>query len=593
LLLIAGIAAPARGQSLRQKINIGRRLEQQGDNAAAEELYRDLYFRERGNHTVFLLLKNVYIKQNKYDEALALVEARLKKKPHDAVLQVDRGQLLYQSGKREEAFKQWDTILASGSHNQAVYLRLANALLQEKLIEKAIKVFSRGRGIIKKPDVFAFNLANIYAGRYEFKAATRELLRYLAAHPRQDKIIESQLLRYLKSASRVEDITRTLKKEAERKNANPIFYKVLSSLYLAGDLEGAALKAARLWDDSLPENKNGTGLYQFSKRALTSGQASLALETSSLILKNYPDFRSKGGLLLHRATCFEALQKFGEATEDYVKIITDFPTNPNRKEAMLHLARLQHEQLWRLQLAEKTCRNLIDDYPQSGAALQARLRLGSLLLAEGRAANAATAFSELKNLRRSNPNAAWVEALVQEARSYFLQLKFAEAEKTLAELSRGELGTAALYAPALNNGLELKLFITTFRQSSPKGLAAFAMADLQAEQRKYKQAVDSLNAYLAINEDEKIKPEILRFKAGLLIKAGEEKAALKVFAKAIDEGAEKGCLGDLLWEAAELARHLHKNDLALLYYERILTDLPGSIYTDRVRQELRKLEDRK
>lgn len=219
--------------------------------------------------------------------------------------------------------------------------------------------------------------------------------------------------------------------------------------------------------------------------------------------------------------------------------------------------------------------------------------LGKLLLSEGKTASADTVFSKLPLQYKNKMDQAWIEAIAMQARTRFYRHQFTGAVEALTELTENQLNQTALQAPALNDALELKLFISKYREKSAAGLAAFATASLLEYRRFYQEAVDTLDLFLNSSADSLFLPEAYALKAGLLVKAGRDRQALEMLKRVTTKYSNHSITDNLLYTAAEIAMRLKKFKDAVRYYETILVSHPGSLFTDRARQQIRKIEDEK
>ena len=69
-------------------------------------------------------------------------------------------------------------------------------LLQRRAFDKAIDYFRRGKAVSPNPELYSYDLANIYSLTMQFKEAAEEYCFILSVQPTQLSAVENRILSY-------------------------------------------------------------------------------------------------------------------------------------------------------------------------------------------------------------------------------------------------------------------------------------------------------------------------------------------------------------------------------------------------------------
>ena len=178
------------------------------------------------------------------------------------------------------------------------------------------------------------------------------------------------------------------------------------------------------------------------------------------------------------------------------------------------------------------------------------------------------------------------EARFKVARTSYFKGDFQWAQNQLKVLKSS---TSQLIA---NDALELSLKISnnSDKDSLNEGLKKFAKADLLGFQKKYKEAIDTLETVLYQFKGQNIEDDALFKQAQLYSKIGNFTAAENNLLTILDHHQESLFTDDALFNLAQLyEQHLGNPARAKEMYEKIIFDFPSSIYLVPARKAFRKL----
>lgn len=178
------------------------------------------------------------------------------------------------------------------------------------------------------------------------------------------------------------------------------------------------------------------------------------------------------------------------------------------------------------------------------------------------------------------------EARFKVARTSYFKGDFEWAQNQLNVLKSS---TSQLIA---NDALDLSLKISNNleKDSVNQGLQLFAKAELLAFQRKYEQAVDTLNYVLKEYKGRGIEDDALYSLSGYYIELEDYEAAENNLLSILDYHPESLLYDDAIFALGKLYRdHLNQTEKAKSMFERIIFEFPSSIYLVDARAAFRKL----
>ena len=126
-------------------LRLAQAFEQQQEYERALQLYSELFVKDTSNYVYFDALRRMFIQLKRYDDAIALSMRRLRFTPFDFTLQSNIGSLFSMAGKEQKADSVWNLILQSANKNQMFFRAVANEQANQRLFDKAIATYLRGR----------------------------------------------------------------------------------------------------------------------------------------------------------------------------------------------------------------------------------------------------------------------------------------------------------------------------------------------------------------------------------------------------------------------------------------------------------------
>ena len=175
---------------------LAQSFEQAGDYDKAIMIFEEIYSVQPQNYLVFESLNRVYIQSKKYESSVKIVETRIKNNPQDVNLFGMLGTTYYLMGNESKAFDAWEEGIKTQPENHMSYRIMANHAIQRRAFEKAIDYLKRGKSVSQNPELYSYDLANIYSLTMQYKEAAEEYCYLLGIQPTQISAVENRILAY-------------------------------------------------------------------------------------------------------------------------------------------------------------------------------------------------------------------------------------------------------------------------------------------------------------------------------------------------------------------------------------------------------------
>ncbi|RPH33797.1 hypothetical protein EHM92_08105, partial [bacterium] len=264
LLGVLACSALSQTPDATTKFRLAQSLEQAGEIERAASLYRELLTRDPSNFMYFDGVQRTLLALKQYDEAIRLIGTRLNKAPGDLNLRALLGSVLYRAGREKEADDAWDKAITAAPSNPNTYRLVASTMVENRLLDRAVATYRRGREGCNDPMLFTMELAGLLVASMDYKGATLEYLRWLEQNPAQVSFVQNRMALFSwkpEGRGAAIEIVRTATETRE----DIRLYELLGWLYMEGKDVNSAYEVYRTIDRL--SGSNGTGIYAFAERA--------------------------------------------------------------------------------------------------------------------------------------------------------------------------------------------------------------------------------------------------------------------------------------------------------------------------------------
>jgi len=563
-------------------------LEKNGEYSEALQKYKALFEQYPKNGRVFTLYKNLCLKTGKYNRAEEIIRKRLMLFPDDASLKASLASTLYKKGEHEKAFDMWDKILDEGS-GVYVFQIVASSMIQERLLDRAIEVYEKGKRNTGRPEVFYLSIADLYISQLSFSKAGKELSNLLVSYPDFLPFVQSRIDRIPSAASAVNPLIKQGEKAAEKHQKNTALKKYLISLYIKAGLFDKAVKTE--WTIVEVEKKNRENrLYSLAQKLFSKEEYKRVISLIHDIEKKFPDSPYMIKLLFLEAKSLEAYKDYNNASLKYRSIAEMFPKSIYASVSLLREGRILMEKLNNPAKAKEVFNKIVNSYPSSNEAPEARFYLGECELSLGNFKKAEDVFEKLRK-KNLNYDKLWVKCTSLLGRSLFFNGETERSLKVLKELTVKEISPDGLQDPELNDGLDLYIFLSENNKKNPEQTALLGHAKFFNFTGQYEKALSSLDSLISLWPENSVTGYGMLLKSKILFNRGKVKSAVKTLSLLRERFS--GSRFDE--KAAERIGFFYeksgKIDAAVKQYENFLETFPSSLLAGEVRERLRELKE--
>lgn len=589
---------------INNKIMLAQSFEQAGDYDKAIILFEEIYSIQPQNYQVFESLNRVYTQSKKYESSIKLIQDKIKSNPKDINLYGMLGTTYYLMGDESKAYDAWEEGIKTQPENQMSYRIIANHTIQRRAFEKAIDYLKRGKSVSQNPELYSYDLANIYSLTMQYKEAAEEYCTLLEIQPTQVSAIENRILTYSNKPGALEQTIEVF--ENWRRKDNISFNYLLARLYVEAKSFDKAY-SIYLKIDEKQQNK-GLELYNFAQIVFNEGEYQLAAKVYEDIIKKYPDSPYASQSKLGFAKTSEAILeketssanpnwkpiaetvsvdviKAKNVINNYLELTNLFPNSEVAFESLFRIGKIYFTKLNDLDEAQKYFERILRDASLSQFAVESSAQLGRLFLMKGDLQKAKENFGKvIANGRASEENRNY--ANYQTARINLFQGNFEEAKSRLSTVIKNLKDNTA------NDAIELSLLLNT-ASSDSSNLLKFGNAEFLTEQKKFPQASDEYEK-IASNPNAIILSHICKIRqAEVELAMDSLDKSIGLLEKITDE-AEKNIYADkALYLRGKIYHYGKKNyPEAIEIYESLLAKFPNSLYQDDSRNAIIELRNK-
>lgn len=565
-----------------------------GEYEKALILYKDIYQKNPSlyNYNNYL---NSLLALNQFDEAKKLVGKAIKSYPRFIRYQVDLGYVYRLEGNENKANKEYEKLVHDITLNNNNIPMLAQSFLMHDEIDYAILTYQKAKKIAERPDLYAFELAEIYEAKNDFEAMMNEYLLVLKydfnSLERLQGVLQEKLATDRESI-KSETLRRLLLKEVQKQQNQSIYSEML--LWLAiqlKDYETAYIQAKAL---DKRQKEEGVRLITLAEIALEQTKFDIAQQCYNYVIElgeNKPLYiEARLGLL--NTEFLKISHSLSYDKEDLLKTemhfregLSEFGTNKSSASMQIDFAHLLAFYLNKPEEALKLLNNLISlpDINNSDKAL-AKIKLADIYLLNNEPWEATLLYQQVEKDFKHEP-------IGHDAKFRNAKLSFyiGEFEWAQAQLDVLKAATSKLIA---NDAMELSLIIreNIGGDSSYLPLKLFAKADLLFYQNKIAESTALIDSITAQFPSHPVMDDALFKKASILLKLEKIHKADSLLQQ-ITETYSYGLLADdaLFMRARLYDETLNDEKQAMELYKQILSDFPSSVYIVQARKRFREL----
>ncbi len=581
---------------------LAQAFEQSGEFERAVQLYEMLIRKDSLNYPYFDGLRRIYIQLKRYDDAITLSSNRLKKTPADFALQANIGSLFSMEGRGTQADSVWDIVLFSSGNNQLACRTVANEQVNQRLFDKGITTYLRGRKISGDPNLFANELAYLYSFMMDYENATREYVRMLRQNDLQFDFIKSRLVPIVAKNDGLIAAIKIIAEELHLHESIPLL-RIQMWLSMEDNRYGDAFTVAKKIEQLI--NSSGAEMFQFAEQAFHEKAYTIAAQAYQLSVQQSAQIQFTVAAKFGYARCIEELSALGDtafsstiaasqsmletrpsfsgAISLYEKIASDFPFSNLGANSLYRIGWIRYKQLFDLDGALAIFDSVSKITPAGPMIPSVLSTIGDINISRGKLEEAQKKFLAVNASPYANQDQKNT-AQLRLAEIRFFNNNFDSTLLLLQPL------TENLRADESNDALMLQYFITENKFQFVDALKLYAHAEFLARQFKTAEAIRQFSEIVDLYPVAPLADDALLRKAEYSIQLHRYDDALSAYQKLLEN--YKGSIerDKTQFKIGEVYQFfLNNKEKAIKAYEVILEQFPFSLFTEEARKKIRQL----
>lgn len=574
-------AQPIQPQQINTELQKARVYESQNDLANAQRIYKNLYAQYPSRGDIAMRLENIYTRTGQHDKAIALLKQHLKQSPNDITTHLKLGDALFAVGNKEEAFAAWENVLHN-VNSPNPFILVANRYMQNSLYDRATAVYRQGRAVLKMPQIFAKELAELAERQTRYADAVQEYLIFVQQSPQYRTMLEARLREMAQSGDQHKEIFGLLATAVQNDPGNRNNLGLLVEYALPAGFSTQVLHILQN-TPNLPTH-TWTYLARIARYAIDEKKFETAIEAYQTLYADttQPDVRARA--LIGLAYTYHTAQNVQQARQHYRAVIDQFGSRPEADEARFHMARFQRESDNNLKEAQKTLLEILQTNRKNQWRYRAFFELAEVYLQMDQFEQAEKTWTQILAERQSGPDAA--QARFALADLHYYKGDFGTAKVLLNLITMKDMGQNVA------NDAILKLaLIEEGEQKDSEQLKKYAQAEWVRRQQKLEEA------YAAFEKLEKqqtfLQDRILFQQAELLEQQKQYIQAIQHYRKLTQTLTDSPlCPASQMAMAQIYETRLSQYHDAKRAYETLLVNYPLSFEADLARERLRQIQQK-
>ncbi len=593
LVLLLLMPAFADAQSVNDE-QLAVQYFQKGEFELAVMYYERLYEKSR-SPVYYEYYYRCLVALERFKEAEKLAKRQMRRDPGNLTYYVDLGTLFKAMGNENKATQQFVKAIKALTPDHKQITDLANAFIEKNEPDQALACYQKGKKLLKNNYDFNFDIATVMGIKGDYEGMVDVYLdlllkseRYLQGvqtaldrtldlqdNEAQSKLLKDQLLRYIRKYPQ-----------------KTIFSEMLIWLFVQKKQFNAAFIQTKALDKR--EKDEGERVLNLGRLCRSNFEYDIAVKCFRYVIEkgplspNYTPAKMEWLETMH-----QKITKGNYTPEELTSLESSYTSTlkelgKTAKTALL-MRRLAHLKAFYLDHKPEAIALLEHTLKLPGMSrnniAETKLELGDILVLNGQIWDASLYYSQVDHdFKNDMPGH---EAKYRNAKISFYTGNFIWAQ---AQLDILKTSTSKLIS---NDAMDLSLLITDNLNldTTSEAMSMYAKADLLLFQNQFDPSVAIMDSILTAYPGHALSDEIIFQKYRIAHRKQQFEAAARHL-KTILAAHGHDILGDdaafYLGELYQLA--LHDDAKAIEYYEKLLTDYPGSLYVVEARERYRQLK---
>ncbi|MFO7846664.1 MAG: tetratricopeptide repeat protein [Balneolaceae bacterium] len=257
-------------------------------------ILQELHENSPGTYTYFERLIDVLINLKRYDEAIEIAENSVQNGENINRSRIKLAELFHINDEQERAEREWAEVLDENDQNMQIFHNVASSMMDRREYDLAIDVYEHSRDVFSNETLFANEIANAYMQSGDFEKAVLEYYSVIEESPQQMSFVQQRFLRMrddrLYSIASLELEDYLLEMEPDHAAYSQL-YQLLSWLFLETEEYRRALVSARQYESRT--DQPNYSLFSLGNRLRSARQYELAADAYDYYIENIPNLKTR------------------------------------------------------------------------------------------------------------------------------------------------------------------------------------------------------------------------------------------------------------------------------------------------------------
>lgn len=574
-----------------EKVMLAQQYFMNGEYDKAKTIYEKLYQSTSYKDLIYENYVQTLIKLRDYVDAEKIIRKKIKEENNNFSYKLHLGQLLKEKGDPNEAEKIFIDIIRTMPPDAFYINQVANQFYRINDYQLALKTFLNGRKILGNEREFAYELINIYRFLKIKDGLSIELINILDHNPEFLSMAKSNASRVFETNEDYQFLKSQILKKIQKSPQNIELADFLAWTHIQIKEYNMALIQVIALDKRT--NDNGSRVFALAN-ILSENKAFEEAE------KGYNYLIAKGPTQSYYVVSKVSLLKVKQEQllseklnvsgillleKNYEELLNEFGKNSRTLFAVKELAKLKANALNKPQEAELLLEEALKFNGLKAEDIAAiKLDLADVYILNNDPWEASLVLGQIEKSLPNDPLAQ--EAKFKNAKLSFYNGNFKWAK---AQLDVLKASTSQLIA---NDALDLSLLIqdNTRQDTLGEALKIYARAEFLRTQNQYAQAVSTLDSIEIIFPNNELADDILLSKARIYTSQNQTNEAILAYEAIVNNHPQSIWVDDALYSLGIMYEDTLKNkDKAVVYYQKLIEDFPGSLFVIDARKRFRNL----
>nr|WP_067060984.1 tetratricopeptide repeat protein [Mucilaginibacter sp. L294] len=569
---------------------LARQYAANGEQQKALDIYQKLF--KQDNEAYYQQYFNTLLTFKKFDEAESITKKMLRKYPANNEFIIALGNVYTQQGNTAKADALYNDLIKNLPADQGAIASIASQFYQSANADYAIKIFLQGRKLLHNDDAFAFELITLYRYKRDKEALTEEYLNFLPANPVFLSQAESTLASIYEGPADYDMLKVSLLKRIQKDPQQIVYPNLLTWQFLQQKEFDLALNQALAL--SRRQNDDGSNVFELCRTLVVNEAYDAAIRGYEYLIskgdKSNQNYISAKIELINTKNLKITNGQYTQADllgleKDYTDLLNELGRGRGTVFAMQKLANLQAFKLHKLKDAQTLLESAIAIQGVRPALLAAcKLDLGDIYLLNNQPWDATLLYSQVE--KDNTGTAIAQDAALRNAKLAYYTADFNWARRQLDIL---KAATTQLIA---NDALNLSLLISDNLNADSAGnaLKIYSRADLLIFAEQPAKAMLTLDSIDKKYPGNALEADILMAKARIMLQQKDFTNAVAILKEIVEKHAFDLWADDAVFMLGDIYEtKLNDANQAKTYYQKIITDYPGSLWINDARKRFRLL----